>query len=100
MTTTALLPVGTTQATSATFAVASGATVTVHLRGTPSIPLNADVTVQILDSDANPHAVGSLSQMSVSLGQPTQVAASISAPGTYQVTRNATGAAVGVDLES
>lgn len=99
MTTTALLPVGTTQATSASFAVASGAFVTVHLRGA-NIPLGADVSVNILDSDAVAHSFDSLGQMASGLGHATQTWITIHTPGTFQVTRNATGAAVGVDLES
>ena len=92
MATANILAKGTTEASSSTFTVAAGSTVTLSLStGTNGpAPVNTAATVELQGSGANWHPVGELTY--------NNQAASIATPGTYRVTRHATGASFGVDL--
>jgi hypothetical protein len=93
-----ILAIGTTQASSSTFAVVAGSPVTLALVAAGTIPLNADAIVEIQSSASNWASVGSLAVPHADGQRVT--AQALWSPGTYRVTRNANGASFGVDLNT
>lgn len=93
-----ILAIGTTQASSSSFTVVSGSPVTLALIATGTVPINASCVVEIQGSNSAWSVVGSL--VAPTPDGLRVIGQSVASPGTYRVTRNATGASFGVDLNT